>query len=31
MVSRFREVAAHLPDTPAVVSPGVAMTFAEAD
>jgi acyl-coenzyme A synthetase/AMP-(fatty) acid ligase/thioesterase domain-containing protein/acyl carrier protein len=31
VVSRFREVAARLPGTPALVSPGVAMTFAEAD
>ena len=31
VVSRFREVAAWRPDTPALVSPGVAMTFAEAD
>lgn len=31
VVSRFREVAARLPDTPALVSPGVSMTFAEAD
>ncbi|WP_240724084.1 non-ribosomal peptide synthetase [Frankia sp. B2] len=31
VVSRFREVATHLPDTPALVSPGVVMTFAEAD
>ncbi|MCK9894990.1 alpha/beta fold hydrolase [Frankia sp. AgB32] len=31
VVGRFREVAGHLPDTPALVSPGVTMTFAEAD
>ncbi len=31
VVSRFREVAARLPNTPALVSPGVTMTFAETD
>ncbi|CAO5169988.1 Acyl-CoA synthetase (AMP-forming)/AMP-acid ligase II [Frankia sp. AiPs1] len=31
VVSRFREVAARLPQTPALVSPGVSLTFAEAD
>ncbi|WP_235825942.1 AMP-binding protein [Candidatus Frankia alpina] len=31
VVSRFREVAARLPNTPALVSAGVTMTFAETD
>ncbi|MCM3884600.1 alpha/beta fold hydrolase [Frankia sp. R82] len=31
VVSRFREVAARLAEAPALVSPGVSMTFAETD